>query len=139
MMALLLGILSLVDPITPSQLEAALQPPPRGEAAATLADRLRASFPAGTDLKTGRQKPLVEGSYVAFVVDCYSRAIVGWHAATVKDTAMVTTALTSLDHRRSGGMVGATSRSRICWGCSRNAGGYISGLVFSSGSVDRQM
>jgi len=31
--------------------------------------------------------------YVAFVVDCYSRAIVGWHTATVKDTAMVTTAL----------------------------------------------
>jgi putative transposase len=31
--------------------------------------------------------------YVAFVVDCYSRAIVGWHATTVKDTAMVTTAL----------------------------------------------
>ena len=31
--------------------------------------------------------------YVAFVVDCYSRAIVGWHAATVKDTVMVTTAL----------------------------------------------
>jgi transposase InsO family protein len=31
--------------------------------------------------------------YVAFVVDCYSRAIVGWHAATVKDTAVVTTAL----------------------------------------------
>jgi putative transposase len=31
--------------------------------------------------------------YVAFVVDCYSRAIVGRHAATVKDTAMVTTAL----------------------------------------------
>jgi putative transposase len=31
--------------------------------------------------------------YVAFVVDCYPRAIVGWHAATVKDTAMVTTAL----------------------------------------------
>jgi putative transposase len=31
--------------------------------------------------------------YVAFVVDCFSRAIVGWHAATVKDTALVTTAL----------------------------------------------
>ena len=31
--------------------------------------------------------------YVAFVVDCFSRAIVGWHAATSKDTAMVTTAL----------------------------------------------
>jgi putative transposase len=31
--------------------------------------------------------------YVALVIDCFSRAIVGWHAATVKDTAMVTTAL----------------------------------------------
>ena len=31
--------------------------------------------------------------YVAFVVDCFSRAIVGWHAASVKDTSMVTTAL----------------------------------------------
>jgi putative transposase len=31
--------------------------------------------------------------YVPFVVDCYSRAIVGWHAATVKDTATVTMAL----------------------------------------------
>ena len=30
---------------------------------------------------------------MAFVIDCFSRAIVGWHAATVKDTAMVTTAL----------------------------------------------
>jgi hypothetical protein len=30
---------------------------------------------------------------VAFVIDCFSRAIVGWHAATIKDTAMVTTAL----------------------------------------------
>ena len=31
--------------------------------------------------------------YVAFVIDCFSRAIVGWHAATIKDTALVTTAL----------------------------------------------
>lgn len=31
--------------------------------------------------------------YVAFVIDCFSRAIVGWYAATVKDTAMVTTAV----------------------------------------------
>lgn len=31
--------------------------------------------------------------YVGFVIDCFSRAIVGWHAATVKDTAMVTTAV----------------------------------------------
>lgn len=31
--------------------------------------------------------------YVAFVIDCYSRAIVGWHAATTKTTPLVTTAL----------------------------------------------
>ena len=31
--------------------------------------------------------------YVAFVIDCFSRAIVGWHATQVKNTAMVTTAL----------------------------------------------
>ncbi|MCZ9635232.1 DDE-type integrase/transposase/recombinase [Rhodococcus sp. BH5] len=34
-----------------------------------------------------------EITFVAFVIDCFSRAIVGWHASTVKDTAMVTTAL----------------------------------------------
>lgn len=32
-------------------------------------------------------------AYVSFVIDCYSRAIVGWHAATVKTTPLVTTAL----------------------------------------------
>jgi transposase InsO family protein len=31
--------------------------------------------------------------YVAFVIDCFSRFIVGWHAASVKNTAMVTSAL----------------------------------------------
>ncbi|BAU31675.1 IS3 family transposase [Microcella alkaliphila] len=31
--------------------------------------------------------------YVAFVIDCFSRAIVGWHAATTKATPLVTTAL----------------------------------------------
>ncbi|SFV25125.1 Transposase InsO and inactivated derivatives [Micrococcus terreus] len=31
--------------------------------------------------------------YVAFVIDCHSRAIVGWHAATTKTTPLVTTAL----------------------------------------------
>jgi len=31
--------------------------------------------------------------YVAFVIDCFSRAIVGWHAATNKTTPLVTTAL----------------------------------------------
>jgi transposase InsO family protein len=50
--------------------------------------------------------------YVAFVVDCYSRAIVGWHVATVKDTAMVTTALKMAlwrrdhaDHRVGAGLI----------------------------------
>lgn len=32
-------------------------------------------------------------AYVAFVIDCFSRAIVGWHAATTKATPLVTTAL----------------------------------------------
>jgi len=31
--------------------------------------------------------------YVSFVIDCFSRAIVGWHAATVKTTPLVTTGL----------------------------------------------
>jgi putative transposase len=31
--------------------------------------------------------------YVAFVIDCFSRTIVGWHAATTKQTPLVTTAL----------------------------------------------
>lgn len=31
--------------------------------------------------------------YVALVIDCFSRAIVGWQVSNVKDTAMVTTAL----------------------------------------------
>lgn len=31
--------------------------------------------------------------YVAFVIDCFSRAIVGWHVATSKTTPLVTTAL----------------------------------------------
>lgn len=32
-------------------------------------------------------------AYVSFVIDCHSRAIVGWHAATTKTTPLVTTAL----------------------------------------------
>ena len=31
--------------------------------------------------------------YVAFVIDCFSRTIVGWHASTSKTTPLVTTAL----------------------------------------------
>jgi len=32
-------------------------------------------------------------AHVSFVIDCYSRTIVGWHAAMVKTTPLVTTAL----------------------------------------------
>ena len=32
-------------------------------------------------------------AYVSFVIDCYARTIVGWHAATTKTTPLVTTAL----------------------------------------------
>lgn len=32
-------------------------------------------------------------TYVSFVIDCFSRAIVGWHVTTVKTTPLVTTAL----------------------------------------------
>jgi transposase InsO family protein len=31
--------------------------------------------------------------FVAFVIDCFSRMIVGWHAATCRDTSLVATAL----------------------------------------------
>lgn len=31
--------------------------------------------------------------YVSFVIDCYARTIVGWHAAATKTTPLVTTAL----------------------------------------------
>ncbi|GAC1463770.1 MAG: hypothetical protein NVSMB9_01630 [Isosphaeraceae bacterium] len=71
MMTLLLSLLVLVDPITPSQLNDALQVPPRGEAAGALAARIRAAYPEGTDLKGSTQAPtpLVEDGAVAFVVE----------------------------------------------------------------------
>jgi enterochelin esterase-like enzyme len=56
------------QPITPGQLHDALQVPLRGAAAEALAERIRAAFPAGTDLKGGA-KPLVDGSMVAFIVE----------------------------------------------------------------------
>src|SRR4051794_20405131 len=34
-----------------------------------------------------------QGSFMALVVDYFSPTILGWHASSVKDTAMVTTAL----------------------------------------------
>jgi enterochelin esterase family protein len=55
------------EPITPSQLLDALQVPPRGASAEALAERIRAAFPAGTDLKAGG-RPLVDGQIVVFVV-----------------------------------------------------------------------
>lgn len=41
--------------------------------------------------------------YVALVVDCFSRVIVGWQVSTVKDTVMVTTALKMALWRRDHG------------------------------------
>ena len=40
--------------------------------------------------------------YVSFVIDCFSRAIVGWHASTSKTTPLVTTALRMGLWRRAG-------------------------------------
>src|SRR3954449_1189959 len=68
MMLMILSLLSLVEPITPSQLHDALQVPPRGKTAEMLAERIRAAFPEATDLKAGA-KPLVDGSMVAFIVE----------------------------------------------------------------------
>jgi len=39
-------------------------------------------------------------AYVSFVIDCHSRAIVGWHASTIKTTPLVTTALRAALWRR---------------------------------------
>lgn len=41
--------------------------------------------------------------YVAFVIDCYSRATVGWHASTSKKTSLVTMALKMALWRRDHG------------------------------------
>jgi enterochelin esterase family protein len=68
MIAALLCLFLTVEPITPSQLHDALQVPPRGAAADALAERIRAAFPPGTDLKAGA-KPMVDGSMVAFIVE----------------------------------------------------------------------
>lgn len=67
-------ILSLVlltslaaDPITPGQLREALESPPSGEGAATLADRIRESLPEGADPARGVH--FVEEGMAAFVVE----------------------------------------------------------------------
>ena len=60
---------SPAEPITPTALHQALQVPPKGAAAEELAARIRASYPAGTDLKLGKHAPLVESDQVAFVLE----------------------------------------------------------------------
>ncbi len=57
------------EPITPGALQDALQVPPRGAGAEALAARIRASFPAGTDLKAGKHAPLIDQDTVAFVLE----------------------------------------------------------------------
>ena len=66
MLTAILCSLLTAEPITASQLHDALQVPPRGAAAEALAERIRAAFPAGTDLKSG-VKPLVDGTLVASI------------------------------------------------------------------------
>jgi enterochelin esterase family protein len=68
MVTALLCLFLTVEPITPSQLHDALQVPPRGATADALAERIRAAFPPGTDLKAGA-RPMVDGSMVAFIVE----------------------------------------------------------------------
>src|SRR3954453_3170250 len=68
MMLTIFCLLALAEPITPSQLHDALQVPPRGKTSEVLAERIRAAYPAGVDLKAGA-KPLVDGSMVAFIVE----------------------------------------------------------------------
>ncbi|MFO0953674.1 MAG: alpha/beta hydrolase-fold protein [Isosphaeraceae bacterium] len=79
-------LLALADPITPSQLNDRLQLPPRGDSASELAERIRASYPKGTDLKAGTHAPLVEGQLVAFVVEAPSASPQG---PPVRVTGMV--------------------------------------------------
>ncbi|MGF7120506.1 transposase InsO family protein [Rhodococcus sp. BE178] len=75
--------------------------------------------------------------YVAFVIDCFSRAIVGWHASSVKDTAMVTTALKmALWRRDHGGHAVADGLihpppSTSCRGCPRDAGSQYTSIALA--------
>lgn len=65
----LLALLSQVKPITPVELNQAMLVPVRGADAEALANRVRAAFPEGTDLKLGKHAPLIQGDQVAFVVE----------------------------------------------------------------------
>jgi hypothetical protein len=39
-------------------------------------------------------------AYVTFAIDCFSRAVIGWHDATMKDSVTFTTALKTVPPRR---------------------------------------
>jgi len=58
-------------------------------------------------------------------------------AIDVRPTPMVANKLRA-HFSRSGGMFGTIGKFATSSGLSRNAAGYLSGLVFSSGSVERQ-
>jgi enterochelin esterase family protein len=73
MIAAVVSLLIGAEPITPSQLHDAIQVPPRGAVADALADRIRAAFPAGTDLKAGA-RPMVDGRMVAFILEADASA-----------------------------------------------------------------
>ncbi|MDX2039527.1 MAG: alpha/beta hydrolase-fold protein [Isosphaeraceae bacterium] len=69
-----LALAGQVQPISPRDLDQALVVPPRGESAANLAERIRASFPPKTDLTRGTHAPLIEGEYVAFILEATADA-----------------------------------------------------------------
>jgi enterochelin esterase family protein len=66
MNCILMLVLVTADPMTPEDLDRALQVPPTGAEARALADRIRASFPREKDLAQGGH--LVDCDAVAFVI-----------------------------------------------------------------------
>src|SRR5260221_8058953 len=69
MILLALALLAQAEPITPATLLEATQAAPKAEAAEVLAARVRAGFPAGTDFKGGKAKPLIDQDTIAFVLE----------------------------------------------------------------------
>ena len=74
MLLIALCLLAAAEPITPAQLQEALENPPKGAEAESMSVHIRESFPAGTDLKAGTQPPLIDKDTVAFVLEARAKA-----------------------------------------------------------------
>jgi len=75
-----------------------------GKNSTRVPDLLDRDFTLRLRIGSGHQIHVMGGvGLVAYVIVRFSRAIVGWHALTVKDTAMVTTALKMALWRRDHG------------------------------------